>query len=80
MSDRRHDALNECYRLGREHGFVIANVDDCINPTSILARQFVRSYVLYRKHVRIGKRRDPAALLRLIKDTLAADKAPGAAP
>lgn len=75
MGDRRYDALAEARRLvAGAKGFVIATVSECLNPTAILDRKYVDAYVLYRNRVRIGRRRDPGDLLRLIKQTLEKDK------
>lgn len=69
MGATRHDALNAAYRLCREHRALVlrvASVKDFVrNP--IGPDFYVDAYVLYRNHRRVGKRREPADLLRLIK-------------
>jgi hypothetical protein len=58
--------LAEAYELAKKHRFVIATVRDFIwNPVG--PNYYVEAYVLYQNRVRIGKRRDPSALLRMLK-------------
>jgi len=77
MSPLPHQLLWEARQLAEAHHLFIVEVHDTIH------QQQVTAYVLYRRGinggrgVRLGKRRDPAALLRLVKTSagIAKDKA-----
>lgn len=63
-----HQLLWEARELAKAHNMFIVEVQDTIN------RELVTAYVVYRNAIngsprqRLGKRRDPAALLRFVKD------------
>ena len=71
-SSRANDALATARGLARQHGFLIATVTEYRNPASILDKQPYTAFVLYRNRVRLGRRSSPSALLRLLKDHIAA--------
>lgn len=86
MSARTNDPLAEARRLAGESGFVIAEVTQYGNPSSILDRQPYTAYVLYRKlcrhleacrcrGVRVGRRKNPVELLKLIREQIDSMKA-----
>lgn len=71
MSRRNH--IWEAIQAGRPHGITVATCQERADPR--VPGVYTRVYVVYQRHVRMGKRRDPAAALRLVKELIQAHQA-----
>lgn len=61
---RGPDALTMARLIAKQHRLLITEVSE---PDRQNPRRYVPAWVVYRSHVRLGRRRDPAALLRFVK-------------
>lgn len=65
MSAAEPSPLEKAYELAKAHNMKIFPCSERVRGS--YPTQYVQAYVVYRNHVRLGRRTDPSALLAFIK-------------
>lgn len=63
-----HPAVHEARRLAKQHRMKVVTVKERRDPR--VPGDYIDAYVVYRFGARVGRRRDPAELLRWVRELI----------